>query len=71
MKTTYLIPLLFLAVVMASCKNSAEIDRAIETFFVFVIQIISFGLLGISSLVICIVGKTTTAKVIGGILLGI
>jgi len=59
---------------MSSCRDNAAAQKAIETFFIFVLQIVSFALFGISSLILSVVGstaKTSTPKIIGGILLGI
>ena len=73
-KLTNLVLVAFLILLITSCKDNADVERAIETFFVFVIQVISFVLFGISSLVLSIIGasnKTNTAKIIGGILMGV
>jgi len=73
-KQKSIIALIFLVIVMTSCRNNREAERAIQTFFVFVIQVVSFVLFGISSLVLSIVGsssKTSTPRIIGIVLLSI
>lgn len=73
-KLTNLLLVILLTLILSSCKNNADVERAIETFFVFIIQIVSFILFGISSLVLSIIGstsKTNTPKIIGSIILGV
>ena len=64
--------LFLLVLLLTSCRHDREAERAIQTFFVFVIQVVSFVLFGISSLVLSILsvsGKNKSLKVVGTILL--
>jgi len=66
--------LLYLMLLTVSCQNNNDIGRAVNTFMVFTLQIISFVLFGIAGLVLSIVSstsKTNTPKTIGIILLSI
>lgn len=76
-KHSNLLLLILLVVILSSCRaSSADVDRAIETFLMFVLQIVAFVLLGISSLVLSIISslastKSNTPKIIGIILVSL
>lgn len=66
----------FITIFLISCNNGAkqEMNRAVEVFFLGVLQVLNMSLFGISSLVLCILSITSTKpvfKILGGILLGI
>ena len=69
-----LLIVLSLILLTVSCQNNNEIGRAVNTFMIFILQVISFVLFGVSALVLSIVSsssKTNTPKTIGVILLSI
>lgn len=73
-KNINILIILVIILIFTSCKNNADLEKAIEIFFIFVIQVISFVLFGIAGIVLSIVSsnsKTNTTKIIGGILIGI
>lgn len=78
MKTKHanLLVLLLLIMILPSCRNNADVERAFETFLMFLVQIITFVLFGISSIVLSIISslgstKSSTPKIIGIILVTI
>lgn len=78
MKTKHvnLLVLLLIILILPSCRNNADVERAFETFLMFIVQIITFVLFGISSIVLSIVSslgstKSSTPKIIGIILVTI
>lgn len=69
-----LLIVLSLILLTVSCQNNNDIGRAVNTFMIFILQVISFVLFGVSALVLSIVSsssKTNTPKTIGVILLSI
>ena len=73
-KLTHLFLALTLILLLSSCRNNAEVERAIQTFFIFVLQLVSFLLFGTPSIILSVVGSTSkkdTPKIIGSILLGV
>lgn len=68
--------LIALMIIMASCNdsNKAEVDRAIQVFFLGVIEVINMLLFGIVSVVFCVLSVTSPKpafKILGWIFLSI
>lgn len=73
-RTKNLILIMCIAILFASCRNTNDFDRAVGTFMVFILQVISFVLFGVSALVLSIVSsssKTNTTKIMSIVLLSI
>lgn len=68
--------LIALMIIMASCNdsNKAEVDRAIQVFFLGVLEVINMLLFGIVSVVFCVLSVTSPKqafKILGWIFLSI